>query len=123
MPRAWIKGLLAVEHGERPWQIRDELGISMLENFGVFRHAEKMEKQVEVIAGSPEADTSGVSWIEDKGDVFNSDLTQAIELGYLLQVAECMLQAGIAREGEPRRALTSGGLPRPATTRTSSSTR
>ena len=93
----WIKGLLAVEHGERPWQVRDELGISMLENFGVFRHAEKMEKQVEVIAGLRGRYERGVV-IEDKGDVFNSDLTQAIELGYLLQVAECMLQAGIARK-------------------------
>jgi succinate dehydrogenase / fumarate reductase flavoprotein subunit len=93
----WIKGLLAVEHGERPWQIRDELGISMLENFGVFRHAEKMEKQVEVIAGLRGRYERGVV-IEDKGDVFNSDLTQAIELGYLLEIGECMLQAGIARK-------------------------
>ena len=36
--------------------------------------------------------------IEDKGDVFNSDLTQAIELGYLLDLAACMLQAGLARK-------------------------
>ena len=33
--------------GERPWAIRDELGQSMLENFGVFRRAEKMEAQIE----------------------------------------------------------------------------
>ena len=38
------------------------------------------------------------SCVEDKGDVFNSDLTQAIELGYLLDLAACMLQAGIARK-------------------------
>ena len=36
--------------------------------------------------------------IEDKGDVFNNDLTQAIELGYLLDIAECMVTAGIARK-------------------------
>ncbi|MFN8222062.1 MAG: FAD-binding protein [Gaiellales bacterium] len=94
---AWIKSLLAVEHGERPWQIRDELGVSMLENFGVFRHAEKMEKQVEVIAGLRGRYERGVV-IEDKGDIFNSDLTQAIELGYLLELASCMLQAGVARK-------------------------
>jgi succinate dehydrogenase/fumarate reductase flavoprotein subunit len=35
--------------------------------------------------------------IDDKGSVYNNDLTQAIELGYLLDVAACMLQAGIAR--------------------------
>ena len=36
--------------------------------------------------------------VEDKGSVFNSDLTQAIELGYLLDLAACMLQAGLARK-------------------------
>ena len=36
--------------------------------------------------------------IEDKGDVFNNDLTQAIELGYMLDLAACMVQAGIARK-------------------------
>ena len=93
----WVKGLLDGRQGERPWQIRDELGQSMLENFGVFRHEEKMEKQVEIIAGLRERYERGVV-IEDKGDVFNSDLTQAIELGYLLDLAACMLQAGIARK-------------------------
>ena len=58
---------------------------------------EKMEAQVEVIDGLRERYDRGVV-IEDKGDVFNSDLTQAIELGYLLDIAACMLQAGIARK-------------------------
>jgi len=35
--------------------------------------------------------------VEDKGDVFNNDLTQALELGFLLQLAACMIEAGIAR--------------------------
>jgi succinate dehydrogenase / fumarate reductase, flavoprotein subunit len=94
---AWVTDLLAVDQGERPWQIRDELGISMLENFGVFRHAEKMEKQVEVIRSLRGRYERGVI-IEDKGSIFNSDLTQAIELGYLLDIADCMLQAGYARK-------------------------
>jgi succinate dehydrogenase/fumarate reductase flavoprotein subunit len=92
----WVEGLLRVEQGERPWQIRDELGVSMLENFGVFRRAEKMDRQVEIIAGLRERFERGVV-IEDKGEVFNNDLTQAIELGYLLELAACMLQAGVAR--------------------------
>lgn len=94
---AWVKGLLAVTEGERPWQIRDELGQSMLDNFGVFRRAEKMEAQEGIVAGLRERYARGIV-IEDKGDVFNSDLTQAIELGYLLDLAACMLQAGIARK-------------------------
>ncbi len=92
----WVSGLLGVEQGERPWQIRDELGVSMLENFGVFRRAEKMDRQVEIIAELRERYERGVV-IDDKGEVFNNDLTQAIELGYLLDLAACMLQAGVAR--------------------------
>src|SRR5437667_131896 len=33
-----LKTLLDRDQGERPWQIRDDLGASMLENFGVFHH-------------------------------------------------------------------------------------
>ena len=92
-----MKGLLDVREGERPWAIRDELGQSMLENFGVFRYPDKMEAQVGIIAGLRDRYERGVV-IEDKGQVFNSDLTQAIELGYLLDLADVMLQAGIARQ-------------------------
>ena len=92
----WVRALLDNTEGERPWRIRDELGQTMLENFGVFRYADKMERHVGVIAGLRERYERGVV-IEDKGDVFNTDLTQAIELGYLLELADCMLQAGIAR--------------------------
>jgi succinate dehydrogenase/fumarate reductase flavoprotein subunit len=93
----WVNGLLGVEQGERPWQIRDELGQSMLENFGVFRYPEKMEKQIGIIAELRQRYDRGVV-VEDKGTVFNNDLTQAIELGYLLDLGACMLQAGIARK-------------------------
>src|SRR6185436_2363395 len=93
----WIDGLLDVSSGERPWQVRDELGQSMLENFGVFRYPDRMEKQIELLDDYRRRYERGVV-IEDKGQVFNSDLTQAIELGYLLDLGGCMLQAGLARQ-------------------------
>ena len=68
----------------------------MLENFGVFRYAERMESQLEIIQGLRERYEHVV--VEDKGDVFNTDLTQAIELGYMLDLAWVMVQAGLARE-------------------------
>ncbi len=55
-----------------------------------------MERQIEVIAALRERYEAGIV-VDDKGDVFNNDLTQAIELGYLLDIADCMLTAGIAR--------------------------
>jgi succinate dehydrogenase / fumarate reductase flavoprotein subunit len=92
-----LKAMLDVSGGERPWQIRQDLGTSMLENFGVFRRAEQMEKQVEILEELKERYDRGVL-IEDKGEVFNSDLTQAIELGNMIELARCMLQAGVARK-------------------------
>ena len=69
----------------------------MLENFGVFRREDQMAAQIEIIDGLRERYKRGVV-IEDKGNVFNSDLTQAIELGNMIELARCMLQAGIARK-------------------------
>jgi succinate dehydrogenase/fumarate reductase flavoprotein subunit len=92
-----VRGLLDVEQGERPWQIRNDLGSSMLENFGVFRREEQMLTQLDAIEELRARYGRGVV-IEDKGDVFNSDLTQAIELGNMLDLAWCMVQAGIARK-------------------------
>src|SRR4051794_10660979 len=91
-----LKTLLDRTVGERPWKIRDELGASMLENFGVFRREEKMLRQLDIIEELRERYEN--VYVEDKGEVFNSDLTQAIELGYMLDLAACMLQAGIARK-------------------------
>jgi succinate dehydrogenase / fumarate reductase flavoprotein subunit len=92
-----LKGILGVTEGERPWQIRNDLGTSMLENFGVFRREEQMVRQLETIGELRERYGRGVV-VEDKGEIFNNDLTQAIELGNMLDLAECMVQAGIARK-------------------------
>jgi succinate dehydrogenase/fumarate reductase flavoprotein subunit len=92
-----LKDLLDVSTGERPWQIRNDLGDSMFENFGVFRREEQMARQMEILEELHERYDRGVV-IEDKGEVFNSDLTQAIELGAMLDLASCMVQAGLARK-------------------------
>jgi succinate dehydrogenase / fumarate reductase flavoprotein subunit len=91
-----LKALLDREHGERPWKIRDELGQTMHENFGVFRREDQMLREQEIIAGLRERSENVV--VEDKGNVFNSDLTQALELAYLLELAECMVVSGLARK-------------------------
>src|SRR6188472_2322286 len=91
-----LKELLGRTEGERPWKIRDELGQTMHENFGVFRREEQMLEQQEIVAGLRERFERVV--VEDKGDVFNSDLTQALELGFLLELADCMVVSGLARK-------------------------
>ena len=91
-----LQELLGRREGERPHAIRDEMASTMHENFGVFRREEQMRRQGEIIQGLTERYERVV--VEDSGSVFNTDLTQALELGFLLQLAACMVEAGIARK-------------------------
>jgi succinate dehydrogenase / fumarate reductase flavoprotein subunit len=91
-----LQTLLGRSDGERPWKMRNELAETMQVNFGVFRREEQMQQQATVVAGLRERYASVV--VEDKGHVFNTDLTQALELGYLLDLASCMIEAGLARK-------------------------
>ena len=91
-----LETLLDRTDGERPWQIRDELAETMHENFGVFRREEQMLAQGDLVQKLRERYERVV--VEDKGEVFNTDLTQALELGFLLELAECMIVSGLARK-------------------------
>src|SRR4029077_14864514 len=91
-----LKELVDRREGERPWSIRDELAETMHENFGDFRREGQMHRQGEIIEGLRERYERVI--VEDKGNVFNNDLTQALELGFLLELAACMGPAGIERK-------------------------
>jgi succinate dehydrogenase / fumarate reductase flavoprotein subunit len=91
-----LRAMLDRAEGERPHAIRDEMAATMHENFGVFRREEQMRAEGEIIAGLRERYERVV--VDDKGDVFNSDLTQALELDFLLELAACMVEAGLARK-------------------------
>jgi succinate dehydrogenase / fumarate reductase, flavoprotein subunit len=91
-----LKTLLDRTQGERPWQIRDELAETMHVNFGVFRREDQMRTEGELIARLRERYERVV--VDDKGMVFNTDVTQTLELGFLLDLAACMIPAGIARK-------------------------
>jgi succinate dehydrogenase / fumarate reductase, flavoprotein subunit len=91
-----LKDLLDRTEGERPWAIRDELAQTMHENFGVFRREEEMQRQGEIVASLRERYERVT--VDDKGTLFNNDLTQALELGFLLELAECMVVCGLARK-------------------------
>src|SRR3989440_435441 len=91
-----LKKLLDRTRGERPWKIRNELAETMHENFGVFRREKDMRKQGELVEALRERYKRVV--VDDKGDVFNNDLTQALELEFLLELADCMVVSGLARK-------------------------
>ena len=91
-----LQELLDRTEGERPWSIRNELAETMHVNFGVFRRDDQMRKQGQIVGELRERFEHVV--VEDKGQVFNNDLTQALELGFLLELAECMVVSGRARK-------------------------
>jgi succinate dehydrogenase / fumarate reductase flavoprotein subunit len=91
-----IAELLDRTDGERPWAIRDELATTMHENFGVFRREDQMLNQGDLVAELRERYERVV--VDDKGELFNNDLTQALELGFLLELADCMVVSGLARK-------------------------
>jgi succinate dehydrogenase / fumarate reductase flavoprotein subunit len=91
-----LRTLLDRTDGERPWVIREELATTMHDNFGVFRREDQMLEQGEIVRGLRERYERVV--VDDKGEVFNNDLTQALELGFMLELAQCMVVAGLARK-------------------------
>ncbi|MFN2468537.1 MAG: FAD-binding protein [Gaiellaceae bacterium] len=94
--RREVRALLDRTEGERPWAIRDELASTMHENFGVFRREAQMQEQGRIVERLRERFQR--VYVEDKGSVFNSDLTQALELGFMLELADCMVVSGLARK-------------------------
>ena len=63
---------------------------------------------------------ASVAAIDDRGTVFNQDVLGAIELGYMLDVAECIVMGALERKESAGRS--SGSTSPSATTRSGSST-
>jgi succinate dehydrogenase / fumarate reductase, flavoprotein subunit len=81
--------------GRRVSEIRKELGATMDEKVAVFREAEGLEAALETVRGLKEEAAS--CYIDDRGSVFNQDVLGAIELGFMLDNAECTCVGAIHR--------------------------
>jgi succinate dehydrogenase / fumarate reductase flavoprotein subunit len=90
-----VTGVLASSGSERVADIRAELQQSMDTNAQVFR-TEASLKQAEQDIQALKARYRNVS-VMDKGKRFNSDLLEAIELGFLLELAEVLVVGARAR--------------------------
>ncbi len=66
--------------------IKDELGEAMNQYVAVFRDADGLQKALEIVRRLKEE--APKASIDDHGTVFNQDVIAAIELGYMLDVAE-----------------------------------
>ncbi|KMW74151.1 fumarate reductase [Photorhabdus luminescens subsp. luminescens] len=93
---ARLNNLLKQEGAESWSKIRDEMGISMEEGCGIYRTPELMLKTIDKIAELK--DRFKRVKITDNTNVFNTDLLYTIELGFGLDVAECMIHSAINRK-------------------------
>jgi len=84
------------KNGDRVAKIRLDMGVSMDKNVGVFRTAEGLEAQREEVKKLKERYAKVP--VEDKGRVFNTDLLFALELEFLLDCAEAIVEGAIIRK-------------------------
>ena len=82
--------------GVRPAEIRRELAALMMDNVGVYRDEALLGAAVKGIA-KLKGEYANVR-VEDTGSVFNTDLLEARELGYLLDTAEATAVSAYARK-------------------------
>ncbi len=82
--------------GRRIAEIKRELGETMNEYVAVFRDAEGLAKAHEIVGRLKEE--APKASIDDRGSVFNQDVIAAIELGYMLDVAETIVAAAEERK-------------------------
>jgi succinate dehydrogenase / fumarate reductase flavoprotein subunit len=81
--------------GRRISTLKQELGDTMNEHLGVFRHAEGIQVALDRVRAL--AEDFGSAYIDDRGTVFNQDVLGAIELGFLLDNAEAACMAALHR--------------------------
>jgi succinate dehydrogenase / fumarate reductase flavoprotein subunit len=82
-------------NGDRVAQVRWDLGVSMDKNVAVFRTGQGLEEQRNSVQQLKQRYAK--VGVDDKGKVFNTDLLFHLELGYLLDCAEAIVQGAILR--------------------------
>ena len=93
--RSELEALRTRPEGESPSALKAELATLMMDNVGVFRTARMMATAVAGVAAIKERYTR--VRVRDTGRIFNTDLLEARELGYLIDGAEAMASSAIAR--------------------------
>ncbi|HQW88774.1 MAG TPA: FAD-binding protein [Nitrospira sp.] len=91
-----LKTLLINPGPERAWQIRDDLGKTMSLNLGIFRTKQSMQEALGAIQALKVR--AQRMCVQDKGQIFNTDLIQALELQCLLDIADTIVVSALGRE-------------------------
>jgi succinate dehydrogenase / fumarate reductase flavoprotein subunit len=92
----WLEEVLS-EHGtERVADIRTELQVTMDNNASVFRTEETLKQALTDVQALKERYARIT--LQDKGRRYNTDLLEAVELGFLLELAEITVVGALARK-------------------------
>lgn len=96
MVEEWLELILSDHGHERVADIRSEMQQSMDNNASVFRTEERLETALKDVRALKERYNHIT--VQDKGKRYNSDLLEAIELGFLLEMAEVTVVGALNRK-------------------------
>jgi succinate dehydrogenase / fumarate reductase, flavoprotein subunit len=94
--RATIAGIIGREKGENVADIRAEMQTVMMDKVSVVRDEKGMREAEQRIRELQQAYRNIA--IQDKGKRYNTDLTEAMELGCMLDCAETIIHGALARQ-------------------------
>ncbi len=104
-----IETLMSQQDGEKIGIVREEIGKTMAEHFGISRTQERMEKGKEKLAAL-RTRIPNIS-LQDKGKIFNLELIEALQLQSIMDLAE-VLAAGATVRLESRGAHSRPDFPK-----------
>jgi succinate dehydrogenase / fumarate reductase flavoprotein subunit len=93
--RAEVSNLLERTSGENVADIRAHMQSEMMDKASVFRTGEGLAAVRQTVQELRAAYTNAV--ITDHGTLFNTELLEALELGYMLDCAEALVEGAVAR--------------------------
>ncbi len=91
-----LEKLTARKEGANAADIRTELQDNMFDLAFVVRTEEGLRKMQEILTGLRERFEN--VYVQDTGKMFNTELMEAVELGFLLDCADTLVAAALARE-------------------------
>ena len=88
--------LLAGDSGERVAKLRNRMTSAMESGVGIYRRAEGMQATCATLAGLRESYGHGIR-LDDHSRAFNTEWLSAIELGFMLDVAQALAHSALNR--------------------------
>src|SRR5207244_10496669 len=88
--------LLKHETGERVSTIRSDMQVAMEKHVGIFRDEDTLKESCREVGELKQRLRKGI--VEDKDHVYNTELVAALELDFMLDVAETIPYSAVARQ-------------------------